>query len=296
MKNFLYKIKNAKQGTIALILVIMITTITLVSSLVITLISITDLTASYHVTESKSVATNIDACIDDALYRISSSTSVAGSYNLFTSNISCAYEISNIASGYITVTSTASTTSDFGYWQDQVVVLVNVSTTPISIQSYKTSPLGFDSYNTCGDGQCTYGEDCSCSVDCGACVCGNGVTEGDEVCDDGDEVAEGCGNFAIETAGTYCNATCTAEIVISENELCDDGNLVEEGCGNGVKETAATYCNSTCSDEIVIGTSEVCDYTGSECTPGGQVMTGAVGCTKNPYCTSVCGGCTSVCL
>jgi len=292
MNNFLNKIKNAKQGTIALILVIMITTITLVSSLIITLISITDLTSSYHVTESKSVAANIDACIDDALVRIASSTSVAGAYNLFTSGISCTYDISNIDAGYITVTSTASSTSDVGYWQDQVVVMVNVSTTPIHIESYKTSPLGFDSYNTCGDGQCTYGEDCSCSADCGACVCGNGVTEGDEVCDDGDEVTEGCGSGATETAGTYCNATCTAEVVISVDEVCDDGDTETEGCGNGVKESG-TFCNATCSATLSL--SETCDHTGIICS-GGTITYNAVGCSKNPYCTADCSSCTSICF
>lgn len=293
MNKFLNKIKNSRQGTIALILVIMITTITLVSSLIITLISVTDLTSSYHVTESKSVASNIDACVDDALSRISSSTSVSGSYNLFTSNVSCAYDISVISAGFITVTSTASSTSDLGYWQDQVVVTVNVSTTPISIESYKTSILGFDSYNVCGDGQCTFAEDCaSCSTDCGACVCGNGVTEGAEVCDDGNTTSEGCGNGVTETADTYCNSTCTAEIVISSNEVCDDG--VNESCGDGIVQSGS-YCNATCDGYNTL--SEGCDYDSlSPCGAPGSASTDSVGCSKNPLCPLDCSSCTNVCF
>ena len=39
---------------------------------------------------------------------------------------------------------------------------------------------------SCGDGMCTVNEDtCSCPVDCGA-VCGDGATEANEQCDDGD--------------------------------------------------------------------------------------------------------------
>ncbi|PLX26242.1 hypothetical protein C0580_00410 [Candidatus Parcubacteria bacterium] len=293
MNKFLNKIKNSKQGTIALILVIMITTITLVSSLIITLISVTDLTSSYHVTESKSVASNIDACIDDALSKISSSTSVSGSYSLFTSNVSCVYDISVISAGFITVTSTASSTSDLGYWQDEVVVTVNVSTTPISIESYKTSPLGFDSYSTCGDGQCTYGEDCaSCESDCGACVCGDGVTEGAEVCDDGNVINESCGNGVTETADTYCNSTCTAEIVISSDETCDDG--VDESCGDGVIQSGS-YCNATCDGYDTL--SEGCDFnTVSPCGAGGSPNTDSVGCSKNPLCPNDCSTCTNVCF
>lgn len=293
MNKFLSKIKNSKQGTIALILVIMITTITLVSSLIITLISVTDLTSSYHVTESKSVASNIDACVDDALYRISSSTSVSGSYNLFTSNISCTYDISVISAGFITVTSTASSTSDLGYWQDQVVVTVNVSTTPISIESYKNSTLGFDSYNVCGDGQCTFAEDCaSCESDCGACVCGDGVTEGSEVCDDGNNDNEGCGNASVDTEGTYCNSTCTAEIVVSSDEVCDDG--VDERCGDGIVQNGS-YCNSTCDGYDT--RSEVCDYTGVRCNLSipDSPRTDPVNCGKSTLCASDCSYCGTFC-
>ncbi len=58
----------------------------------------------------------------------------------------------------------------------------------------------------CGDGQCTagHGEDCeSCEVDCGLCppVCGDGIAEQDEQCDDGNLVNDdGCSN------------TCTFEL------------------------------------------------------------------------------------
>ncbi len=47
------------------------------------------------------------------------------------------------------------------------------------------------------------------------------------------------------------------------SEVCDDGNTWNEECGNHVKESAGTYCNSTCSAVITIATNEKCDFSGS---------------------------------
>ena len=289
----LFKLKNHSQGAVALILVIMITTLTLVSALVVSWINTAENTASYHVTESESTASDIDSCISDALARISSSTSVSGSYNLFGIDISCAYEISIIEAGIITVTSTASSTSDLGYWQDQIIMQVNVSTTPISIDTYKTDLNAFASLQACGDGECGDSEDCtSCSTDCGACaVCGNGGDpEPGEVCDDGntDDETQTCNNSIIEN-GTYCNSDCSAEIVLTET--CDDG---AEACGDGTVQSG-TYCNATCDGTYAY--SEGCDYTSlSPCGAPGSPSEAAVGCSKNPLCDLECTSCTSLCF
>lgn len=83
-------------------------------------------------------------------------------------------------------------------------------------------------------------------------LCGNGITEGTETCDDGDLVNEGCGNAAIETAGTYCNSTCTTVINIASDEHCDS-NLTN-GCYDtfegdtfysGSYKYNITYCSKT---------------------------------------------------
>jgi hypothetical protein len=131
------KIKNNQKGAIALIFVIMITTLTLVSSIVVSLINISDLVANYHISEAEEVIVDIDACIDDALVRIASSSSITGSFNLSTTGVSCSSTIGVINAGLKIVTSTATSTSDVGLWSKSIVVKVNVSTSPISIYSYK---------------------------------------------------------------------------------------------------------------------------------------------------------------
>jgi hypothetical protein len=129
--------KNNQQGAIALIFVIMITTLTLVSSVVVSLINVSDMVANYHISEAEEVIVDIDACVDDALVRIASSTAISGSFNLSTTGVSCSSTIAAIDGGIKIVTSTATSTSDVGLWSKSVVVKVNVSTSPISITSYK---------------------------------------------------------------------------------------------------------------------------------------------------------------
>ncbi len=112
-------------------------------------------------------------------------------------------------------------------------------------------------------------------------VCGNGVVEGTEACDDGN---------AIETDA--CTSSCTVYVppapvcgnnVIEMGEACDDGNTVDTdackndctlpvppSCGNSTVEAGeecdppnSTTCNATCQtitcgDGVVEG-AEVCD-------------------------------------
>lgn len=87
---------------------------------------------------------------------------------------------------------------------------------------------------SCDDGGTVPGDGCSalCAIE-GAAVCGNGVLQGGEECDDGNAVG-----------GDGCSATCTDEIcgngvIDLLLEECDDGNLVS---GDG--------CNDACFDEF----------------------------------------------
>jgi len=91
-------------------------------------------------------------------------------------------------------------------------------------------------------------------------LCGNGIIEDNEVCDDGDAHTEGCGveNPAIlDTAGTFCNSTCTGQVT-AINELCDYNVWSNDCKTGGVWYTdsdvgdgggPATFCNSTCNVE-----------------------------------------------
>lgn len=167
------KIRNKNKGVIALLLVIMITALTVVSAVVVSMTNISDLMSSYYFSESEEVDVDMDACLEDALFRLSSSTAISGDYYLNSIGTNCNYQIAvDAVAGLKTVTTTASTTSDIGYWENTVVVQVNVSSTPIGIDSYKNfnmSYAGIVAYY-CGDTMCDGSENCtSCEADCGAC-------------------------------------------------------------------------------------------------------------------------------
>jgi hypothetical protein len=136
MFNFIKKIKDT-QGNIALILVIMITSLTLVSAVSLALINISDLTANYHLIENEELLAQRDACLEDALYTINNNVYATGTYALNIGNINCNYEISSTVAGAKVVTTTAASFSDIGYWQGGIVMGVNVSSTPITITSYR---------------------------------------------------------------------------------------------------------------------------------------------------------------
>ena len=100
-------------------------------------------------------------------------------------------------------------------------------------------------------------------------LCGNGVREGDEICDDGNR-----------RPGDGCNATCSSDEscgngVRDLDEACDDGNLAaddgcsptcrnEQGCGDGVVErgeqcddgnlTPGDGCSAACTREAFVAT------------------------------------------
>ena len=139
------KINKFKQdGAIALTMVIMVTTLTVVSSVAISLVNINDLLSNYHLSEADKAAVNLDSCLSDGLLRIASSTSMSGSFSYDLGGIPtneaeiiCGYQISATVNNIKTVTSTATTTSDFGLWVRGIVTKINVAEQPLSIISYK---------------------------------------------------------------------------------------------------------------------------------------------------------------
>jgi cysteine-rich repeat protein len=82
----------------------------------------------------------------------------------------------------------------------------------------------------------------------GSAVCGNGILESGEHCDDGNVVAgDGCsplceleeGWVCIGEPGNYtCHVTVCGDGVVEGSEVCDDGNDID---GDG--------CSSTCTVE-----------------------------------------------
>ncbi len=103
-------------------------------------------------------------------------------------------------------------------------------------------------------------------------VCGNGVVEGAEVCDDGN---------TADTDG--CNATCTSDEtcgngVVDESvlETCDDGNLLG---GDG--------CSADCKSDETCGNGEIDLAKGETCDDGD--LQGGDGCSANCQSNESCG-------
>ncbi len=95
-------------------------------------------------------------------------------------------------------------------------------------------------------------------------VCGDGVAEGDEACDDGNQVAgDGCENDCTITPAVCGNS------MVEGSEACDDGNQVAgDGCEADCTKTPAVCGNS------IVEEGEVCDDgDGPECSADCQTVT-----------------------
>jgi len=138
--------------------------------------------------------------------------------------------------------------------------------------------FGFDNLNTtggiahvpagvCGDGMVDAGEECDdgntldgdgCTSACVVEFCGDGVTQPTEECDDGNTVG-----------GDGCSASCGNELcgdgMLQPSEACDDGNTVG---GDG--------CDAQCNEEVC-GNGVVQAELGEECDDGNTV--GGDGCS-----------------
>ena len=89
---------------------------------------------------------------------------------------------------------------------------------------------------------CNAGQACVAGFCVDAGVCGNGILEGAETCDDGNQIA-----------GDGCDAACQIEVpapvcgngILEEGEECDDGNVVGgDGCGPTCRRGGGAVCGN----------------------------------------------------
>jgi cysteine-rich repeat protein len=148
------------------------------------------------------------------------------------------------------------------------------------------------------------------SVYCVTTNCGNGILEGTEECDDGNNTpGDGCANdckiesgWSCLAPGARCQPKCGDGLQIGE-EVCDDGNTHSgDGCSSDCSQvepgwsclTPGVSCQPNCGDSLQTG-GEECDdgntTPGDGCTSDCKLESDWVCLTPGSACIStvVCG-------
>jgi cysteine-rich repeat protein len=136
-------------------------------------------------------------------------------------------------------------------------------------------------------------------IDAPTGVCGDGVVDGNEQCDDGNAVT-----------GDGCSASCMTELIskcgngqLDGSEQCDDGNAASgDGCSADCSVESGYDCTGSpstctaippsCGDGMVNGTEECDDGNtadGDGCTAACQIETGFTCAGVTSVCTPLCG-------
>ncbi|MDH5676277.1 MAG: hypothetical protein OEZ06_29425, partial [Myxococcales bacterium] len=88
-----------------------------------------------------------------------------------------------------------------------------------------------------------------------ASTCGNGVTEGAEVCDDG--YTDACGTCNATCTGAGAGSSCGDGALCAETEACDDG--YNDACGTCNATCTGAGAGSSCGDGALCAETEACD-------------------------------------
>ena len=132
----------------------------------------------------------------------------------------------------------------------------------------------------CDDGNTINGD--GCDANCKPTGCGNGIVTAPETCDDGNTVS-----------GDGCSATCKIEKcgdgIVQAGEQCDDGNTANGDCCTSTCHFAAA--GSACTSDGNVCTTDVCNATGvCQHQPNNASCDDGNGCTTDDVC--VAGRCT----
>ena len=149
---------------------------------------------------------------------------------------------------------------------------------------------------SCGDGVCNGNETAeSCDRDCPT-RCGDGLTTGEERCDDGNTVTEDC-DYGQESC-TVCDETCHEMSGLTR--YCGDGALDEreESCDDGNVEPG-DGCDADCGVEYLEGCGDGQIVTGEACDDGNAEnldgCNGACRIEQGWMCPETSGRCRPIC-
>ena len=141
----------------------------------------------------------------------------------------------------------------------------------------------------CDDGNTINGDDCD--NNCTVTACGNGIVSPEETCDDG--------NF---TNGDGCDNNCTSSAcsngIVSPEETCDDGNFTNgDGCDNNCTSTACGNGIQTgleqCDDGNSVGNDD-CDNSCHSPECGDSEREGSEQCDDGNFFDG--DGCSATCM
>jgi len=137
------------------------------------------------------------------------------------------------------------------------------TTTTTSTSTTTTSTTTTSTVPVCGDGILQVGELCddglansdstpdACRTDCSPAGCGDGTTDTGEGCDDG----AGNSDTTPDACRTDCSAPACGDDVTDTGEACDDG----AGNSDTTPDACRTDCSAAACGDDVIDTDETCD-------------------------------------
>lgn len=130
--------RNNQKGIIALVVILIVASLTLVYGLAVALMAIDETSTSIAwLSKSKSTSYGV-SCVANALGRLRNNTSLTGNVNISVGNVNCTATISNPGANIRTIATYATATDGLGRSiVDSVSVNVNVGTNPFTVTWYK---------------------------------------------------------------------------------------------------------------------------------------------------------------